>query len=228
LIALTRDDLAAQARALLQTELTWPKTTKFLQPPSSLFADIRRLHTRACDLAKSRPDMLAHCEVARALEHDLVHALINALAGPEACDGAVRRQRNAAIMARFERVLAAQNDRQLSAAELSAGTGVPERALRLCCEEFLGLSPTAYARLRRLNLVRVALVRSNPKIATVGDVARQYGFTELGRFAVAYRAAFGESPSATLNGRSPAGRIIETPVDRPHARRARDQPIVKP
>ena len=104
-------------------------------------------------------------------------------------------------------------------AQLCAGTGVPERALSLCCEEFLGLSPTAYVRLRRLNLVRAALLRSDPAIATVGGVARQHGFSELGRFAAAYRAAFGESPSTTLQGRSPAGRRPESPID---------QPIVEP
>jgi AraC-like DNA-binding protein len=228
LIAVARDDLAAHARALLGASPSWPQTTKFLQPSSSLFADIRRLHTQACGLARTRPDMLAHREVTRALEQDLLHALVNALVGPEVCDGAARRQRHAAIMARFEKVLAAHSERQPSMAELCAGADVPERVLRLCCEEFLGLGPTAYARLRRLNLVRAALLRSDPATATVGGVARQYGFSELGRFAAAYRLAFGESPSATLHDRSPAGRSAETPVDRRQARRSRDQPIVQP
>ena len=147
---------------------------------------------------------------------------------PEACDDAARRQRHAMIMARFEKVLDAQSDRQLSMAELCAGTGVPERTLRLCCHEFLGLSPTAYVRLRRLNLVRAALLRSDPAIATVSGVARQHGFSELGRFAVAYRAAFGESPSTTLRGRSPTGRSAKSTIDRRQARRSRDQPIVEP
>ena len=228
LIALARGDLAAHARALLGAELTWPQTTKILRPPSSLFAEIQRLHTKACGLARTRPDMLAHREVVRALEQDLLHALVNALAGPEACDGTSRRQRHAAIMTRFEKTLAAQSHRQLSMAELCAGTGVPERSLRLCCHEFLGLSPTAYVRWRRLNLVRAALLRSDPAIATVSGVARHHGFSELGRFAAAYRAAFGESPSTTLQGRSPAGRTAESPIDLRRARRSRDQPIGEP
>src|SRR5262245_13109181 len=201
LIAVSRDDLAAHARALLGAELSWPQPTRFLLPPPSLFADIRRLHIQACGLARTRPDMLAHREVTRALEQDLLHALVNALVGPEICDDAIRRQRHAAIMARFEKVLAVQSERQLSMAELCAGTGVPERALRLCCEEFLGLSPTAYVRLRRLNLVRAALLRSNPALATVGSVARHHGFSELGRLAAAYWTTFDEWTTTKQLGR---------------------------
>jgi AraC-like DNA-binding protein len=72
------------------------------------------------------------------------------------------------------------------------------------------------------------LLRSDPAIATVGGVARHHGFSELGRFAVAYRAAFGESPSTTLKGRSPAGRSAGSPIDRRQARQSRDQPFVEP
>jgi AraC-like DNA-binding protein len=226
LIAVARDDLAAHARTLLGAEPAWPQTTKFLRPPFSRFADIRRLHNQACGLARTRPDLLAHREVTRALEQDLLHAMVNALAGPEVCDGAASRQRDAAIMARFEKVLAAQSHRQLSLAELCTGAGVPERTLRLCCEEFLGLSPTAYVRLRRLNLVRAALLRSDPRIATVSSVARQNGFSELGRFAVAYRVAFGESPSTTLHGRSPkVGTSNLSARDQDQARRPRNDAI---
>jgi transcriptional regulator GlxA family with amidase domain len=72
----------------------------------------------------------------------------------------------------------------------------------MCCAEFLGVSPTRYLLLRRLNKARSALRRADPSTATVAEVARNYQFLELGRFAVTYRATFGESPSTTLQ-RSP-------------------------
>jgi AraC-like DNA-binding protein len=62
------------------------------------------------------------------------------------------------------------------------------------------MSPGQYARLRRLNLVRAALRRADPAATSIAEIARQYGFSELGRFAAAYRTAFGETPSATLRG----------------------------
>jgi transcriptional regulator GlxA family with amidase domain len=46
--------------------------------------------------------------------------------------------------------------------------------------------------------VRQALLRSDPSKATVTRIVTDQGFWELGRFSVAYRALFGESPSRTL------------------------------
>ena len=51
---------------------------------------------------------------------------------------------------------------------------------------------------RRLEAVRGALLAADPGRSTVADVAMRFGFWELGRFAGAYRARFGELPSATL------------------------------
>ena len=87
-------------------------------------------------------------------------------------------------------------------AEVRAATSVAERTLRVCCTEFLGMSPGSCARLRRLNLVRAALRQADPATTSIAAVARQYGFSELGRFAVVYRTVFGEMPSTTLGGRS--------------------------
>jgi AraC-like DNA-binding protein len=52
-------------------------------------------------------------------------------------------------------------------------------------------------RLARLREVRRALTERDAPV-TVTDVAVRFGFYELGRFAAAYRQAFGEVPSETL------------------------------
>ncbi|TMK47760.1 MAG: AraC family transcriptional regulator [Alphaproteobacteria bacterium] len=60
------------------------------------------------------------------------------------------------------------------------------------------MGPIRYLSLRRMHLVRRALLRADPSTTTVTRLATDQGFWELGRFSVAYRALFGESPSQTL------------------------------
>ena len=58
--------------------------------------------------------------------------------------------------------------------------------------------PEAVSWLRRMHLARRALRTAGPERKTVTEIATNYGFWELGRFSVAYRSLFGESPSTTL------------------------------
>ena len=85
-------------------------------------------------------------------------------------------------------------DSALYVPELCAAIGVSDRTLRTCCQEALGVSPLRYLWLRRMHLVRRALTVADPAAATVTATAAAYGFWEFGRFAVTYRALFGESP----------------------------------
>ena len=198
LMCLAPKQLADFSRTLTHAVLPPPAAAKILRPPSKLVVELLRLHGQACRLAQAKPDMIAHQEVTRAVEEDLLHALVNCLTGDEAHNDAGARQRHAKIMARFEMVLAPPESAQRSMPEIAAAMGLSERTLCKCCEAFLGMSPGQYARLRRLNLVRAALRRADPAKSSVGEIARQWGFSELGRFAVAYRRIFGETPSTTL------------------------------
>ena len=107
-------------------------------------------------------------------------------------------RRHYAIVARFEEFLEANPDRPLYLTEICAAIAVAERTLRIACEEHLGMGPIRYLSLRRMRLVRLALLRADPSAATVTRLATDHGFWELGRFSVAYRALFGESPSESL------------------------------
>ncbi len=60
------------------------------------------------------------------------------------------------------------------------------------------MGPIRYLSLRRMHLVRRGLLRADPSMATVTRLATDHGFWELGRFSVAYRNLFGESPSESL------------------------------
>jgi AraC-like DNA-binding protein len=194
--SLPRASLLAYARALLGRSFQLPSSTAILSQPSAAIAKLQRLHVQACRLAETKPDVASHAEVTRALEQDLVHALVDCISTGVHDNG--REQRHGDIMARFEEVLDSRSDRPLFMSELAAVVGVPQRTLRMICDDFLGMGPLAYARLRRLNLARRALLTGDASSLSVAGVARTYGFSELGRFAAAYRAIFAEPPSATL------------------------------
>ena len=85
--------------------------------------------------------------------------------------------------------------------------GLSERSLRNAFYRVHGMSPKRCLLADRLREVRRALSETGEKPTTVTDVATRFGFYELGRFAVTYRKAFGERPSATLRG---AGRRSAT------------------
>ena len=91
--------------------------------------------------------------------------------------------------------------RQVTA--LAGALGVTERTLRKAFKRTHNLSPCRHLRILRLTAARRALVAARYEFATVTEIATSFGFVELGRFAVEYRNAFGESPSATLR-RQPA------------------------
>jgi AraC-like DNA-binding protein len=206
LISLPPEQLAACSKALTGSEITAPSIGRVLRPSRSAAARLLRLHSRACRLAETRHTLIANPEVARALEQELLHALVNCLTAADADSHPKTRQHHADIMVRFEDALTAHRGSRLNMPALCAKVGVAERALRVCCTEFLGMSPSRYRLLRQLNMARSALRRADPATATVAEIARIHQFLELGRFAVTYRTIFGEMPSSTLR-RS----LIKTP-----------------
>jgi AraC-like DNA-binding protein len=197
-MSLTPEDLAAVGRAVVGRELTVPSVTCHSRPDPGLMSRLIALHDSAGQLARTRPDMFAHPEVARALEQMLLHAMVRCLADGAPVETSRGNRRHAATLARLEDVLVEKCDRPLYLAEICTAIGVSERSLRMCCQEHLGMGPIHYLWLRRMTLAHRALLRAAPASTTVTEVATGYGFWELGRFAGAYRKLFGEAPSATL------------------------------
>ncbi len=81
--------------------------------------------------------------------------------------------------------------------ELCNRIGASRRKLQYCFQEALGVNPTTYLRTLRLNAAHRALCHSDDTVS-VQDVAAQWGFWHLSRFANDYAKLFGEKPSATL------------------------------
>jgi AraC-like DNA-binding protein len=197
-ISLTAENVAACGKALTQQDLVLPSAGQVLHHSRAALARLRELHAGACRLVERKPELITHPEVARALEHDLVYALVTCLIAGLHHQGVAPSRRRADIMRQFELVLAAHSASLPHVPELCEAVGVPERTLRACCAEFLGMAPTRYLRLQRLGMVRAALRHADAATISVSEIAIRHGFRQLGRFAAAYRVVFGEAPSTTL------------------------------
>jgi AraC-like DNA-binding protein len=191
-------DFPALCRTIMGREIPEEPHTSIVRPDSALVSRLQRLHKAVGQLAHDTPDILELLEVRRALDEQLIHAMVRCLADGAGVESTMGGRHHDAIIARFEEFLAANPDRPLYLTDICAAVGAAERTLRASCEEHLGMGPIRFLTLRRMHLAQRALLRADPLKSTVTRIVTDYGFWELGRFSVAYRALFGESPSETL------------------------------
>jgi AraC-like DNA-binding protein len=198
LISFSPEQFANCSKALLGHSIAPPRVSRIVRPPRAEWLGLQRLVRQACGLAEAQQKLFSP-DVARALEQEILDAVIHCVASKGRVEKSRTRHHHAAVMVRFEEELDKYLDRKVAMPTLCAAIGVAERTLRMCCAEFLGVGPRRYLLLRRLNRARAALRRADPATASVAQVARNHQFLELGRFAVKYRITFGESPSTTLH-----------------------------
>src|SRR5262249_33711071 len=173
-------------------------TGKVLTPGAHDMARLQRLHRTTARLACDAPELLDQSEVARGIEQTLIDAMVECLQPPITASADVPLWHRSAIMRRLRDALDDSGDTPLYVPELCARMGVAGRTLRAVCHEYLGMGPKKYLHLRRMHLVRRALRAEGAGTSTVTEIATRFGFWELGRFAVEYKALFGEPPSVTL------------------------------
>ena len=99
---------------------------------------------------------------------------------------------------RAEAYIEAHLEEPLSIAELAAIAGVSARSLQTGFQQFRGTTPMAHLRALRLSRAHDELLAADPQRTSVTDIAMRWGFSHLGKFAVAYKQRFGESPRETL------------------------------
>jgi AraC-like DNA-binding protein len=195
-MSLPKDELHSAFQALMGYEFPERRDMSIIRPPHASMSRLLNLHKAVGLLAHDAPDILQSPGVDRALEQQLKHVMVRCLAADRATSRSNRR--GSATMIKFEAFLDANADRPLYLTEICAALSIAERSLRALCEDNLGMGPIRYLTFRRMHLARRALVRADHSETTVTRVVTDHGFWELGRFSVAYRAMFDESPSETL------------------------------
>jgi AraC-like DNA-binding protein len=101
----------------------------------------------------------------------------------------------------IRRVVETINDepeRAVAVTDLARAAGMSVRSLQEGFRRHVGCAPMSYLQQVRLIRANATLREADPARVTVASVAHRWGFAHLGRFASAYRARFGESPSETL------------------------------
>jgi AraC family ethanolamine operon transcriptional activator len=115
----------------------------------------------------------------------------------EPVPSAIRLTRNA------EHYIEAAGPRPVHVSEICAECGVSRRSLHRAFDEVLGIGPVTFLQRKRLCDIHSALRDCDPATTTIGEIALQHGFLNLGRFSGYYRALFDEYPSETFGKRYP-------------------------
>jgi len=132
------------------------------------------------------------------LEDDLLESFLSLAENPLATTSLITSPSDQALD-NIEDYICANLDSAITRDDLAAEAGISIRSLSRAFERKYGLGPMAFVRQRRLDTCFAQLRGSERDATTVTEVAMAYGFWHIGKFAIAYREAFGESPSATLS-----------------------------
>ena len=162
---------------------------------------LRRLVTDVTELLFSETGLQRAIALSKHMEAELLEAFFAALrsgcAEKKKSDPpcAPRRQRH---LRKARDYIAAHGHRPVAVEELCGELGLTARSVQQIFQSLLQVSPVTYLRHHRLQGVRRALQSAQPELGAVKNVALDWGFWHLGRFAADYRALFGESPHQTL------------------------------
>jgi AraC family transcriptional regulator, ethanolamine operon transcriptional activator len=163
----------------------------------SIFAAIARAVERA---AAASPSVLRGTEAHRSLRSAVLDTARDLLAPANARDrpGACQRRMRQRLVREADNYLRANPARPVYTDDLCAALGTSATRLHQAFSATFGISPHRYLKLRRMGMVRAALLSRSGPWRSVKAAALSHGFWHLGQFARDYRDLYGETPSGTL------------------------------
>jgi AraC-like DNA-binding protein len=152
------------------------------------------------DTAPATPDSPAgHLIAANAARLLVATALAvfpnNALTDPTSTD---RHDAHPGTVQRAVTFIDEHADDDITIADIAAAAFVTVRAIQLAFRRHLDTTPMEYLRQVRLDRARRDLAAADPARETVTSIAYRWGFSNVSRFAAAYRRAYGVLPKHTL------------------------------
>ncbi len=198
-ISLPVEQLASVCIAIAGRDLNPLCDLSIAVPSTAAMTKLRQLLNASMAMVEHEPCVLSAPEVARSLEQSIVEAIVGCISQSDVHQAGLAHQNHETVMRRFHDLLEASPDRPFYIPEICAAIRVPERTLRICCQEHIGMGPKQYLLLRRMHLAYRALRELNASEITVTKIATRFGFWHFGRFAGSYQSIFGEVPSVTLD-----------------------------
>jgi AraC-like DNA-binding protein len=197
-VAVPNEGFLSACRAVLGDDFRLAEDALHLvRPPPIVLSRLRHAHNIVREMASlTSPDLIA--QRAGAVGAMLRRAVVDSVVPGRIVEESIALHRRRQVMARFDALLREEPEVPFQVSDVCEALAIPLRTLQAACGEFLGMGPKQYLVLRRLHLANRALRRAGPADTSVTSVALRCGFWELGRFAGAYRALFGEPPSLTL------------------------------
>ncbi|MBT2501686.1 helix-turn-helix transcriptional regulator [Curtobacterium sp. ISL-83] len=86
----------------------------------------------------------------------------------------------------------------LTVSDIAHAAAISVRSLQESFQRELNVAPMNYLREVRLRHVHADLLKADPDVTTVAEVASTWGFGHMGRFSHEYLNQFGEYPKQTL------------------------------
>src|SRR5215469_1547412 len=150
-------DMVSVGAEMAGLDVTPPKEARLHVPTPRAMERLQRLHTSAGRLAEGAPEIITNPDAARGLEQTLIEAMVDCLSYGERREPSLAQGQHATVMRRFHRVVEENAAEPLYIPEICRAIRVSERALRMCCQEHLGMGPKRYLVLRRMHMARRAL-----------------------------------------------------------------------
>ncbi|MFL5336933.1 MAG: helix-turn-helix domain-containing protein [Geminicoccaceae bacterium] len=183
-----------------ESKLRQPGGQALLRASPESWEHARHVVSAVGEAIAAIPQVFDAEQARHALREALLQATRDLVSGKQ--DAEVRAPRSSKARRRIvmaaDAYLLKHKDRPIYTEELCDVLGASASSLAEAFRAMFAISPHRFLKLRRLSMVRAALLSYEGAAPLVKSVALSHGFWHLGQFATDYRATFGELPSETL------------------------------
>lgn len=179
----------------------FPSAPSVLVIPPGKLDELRNCLLSIFDPGNFEPGLLAYPQVQKAMRSAIIGHLAEVLGTATQAPPPSRSFKGRLQVVRDATDYALSHTTEpITVGDLCEKLNISRRMLNYCFLEVFGTNPVQYLRTLRLNGVRRELRECSGSTSAIRDIASNWGFWHLSRFAGEYRELFGELPSDTLRG----------------------------